>query len=67
MRSNQRSLFSRDEWRERGRIVCVPNEEAKSVVNYWEGHPGLHRGAWHVFSEDQTVPLEQFGLQGVAA
>jgi hypothetical protein len=55
----QEKYFSRDEWRERGRVVCVPNWEAKDVVNFWEGHTGLYRGAWHVFSKDQTVPVEQ--------
>jgi len=59
MYSNQRSLFSRDEWLERGRVVTAHNDEARTVVNYWEGHAGLHRGAWHVFSENQTVPVEQ--------
>jgi len=59
MYSNQGSLFSRDEWLERGRVVTAQNEGAKNVVNYWEGHAGLHRGAWHVFSEDQTQPVEQ--------
>lgn len=59
MHSNQRSLFSRDQWLARGRAVTAPNSEAKDVSNYWEGHAGLHRGAWHVFAEDQTVPVEQ--------
>jgi hypothetical protein len=60
-------LLSRDQWLERGRVVCVPNTEAKSVVNYWEGRAGLHRGAWHVFAEDQTQPVEQFRQIGEAA
>lgn len=59
MLSNQRILLSRDQWQQRGRVVCVPNEQAKSVVNYWEGQAGLQRGAWHVFSEDQTLPVAQ--------
>jgi hypothetical protein len=63
----EKKYFSRDQWRERGRIVCVPNAEAAAVVNYWEGHTGLHRGAWHVFSEDQTVPMEQLQQVGAAA
>jgi hypothetical protein len=66
MHSNQRSLFSREQWRERGRIVCVPNSEAKDVVNYWPGQAnGLYVGAWHVFSEDQTMPVQQ--QEGIAA
>ncbi len=61
-------LYSREQWCARGRVVCVPNSEARDVENYWEGHAvGLKRGAWHVFSEDQTVPVEQFGQQEVAA
>ena len=68
MLGTQRSHWlSRDEWRERGRVVTAPNEEARTVVNYWEGHAGLKRGAWHVFSENQTVPVEQFQLEGEAA
>lgn len=67
MYSNQRKWFSRDQWRGRGRVVIAPNEEAKDVVNYWEGHAGLHRGAWHIFSEDQTQPVEQFQQIGEAA
>jgi hypothetical protein len=59
--------LSREQWREYGRTVVVDNTEAKSVVNYWEGHAGLHRGAWHVFSEDQTVPVEQLQQVGEAA
>jgi hypothetical protein len=56
------SLFSRDQWRERGRIVCVPNSEAKSVYLYFEGGAfGLYRGAWHVFSAEQTLPVDQIG------
>jgi hypothetical protein len=62
MYSNQRNLFSRDEWRERGRIVTVTNEEAIDVVNYFGTNV---RGARHVFAEDQTVPVEQ--LSEVAA
>ena len=54
----QKNFFSRDEWRERGRVVTAPNEEAKDVRNYWHGLAGLKRGAWHVFSEDQTLPVE---------
>jgi hypothetical protein len=61
-------LRSRDQWRERGRVVTAPNEEAKQVANYWDGQAtGLHRGAWHVFSEDQTQPVEQFQQIGEAA
>jgi len=67
MYSNQKSLFSRDEWLERGRVVTAHNDEARTVVNYWEGHAGLKRGAWHVFSEDQTQPVEQFQQEGAAA
>ena len=59
MYSSQTELFSRDQWRERGRIVTAPNEEAKGVRNYWLSYAGLKRGAWHVFTEDQTVPVEQ--------
>ncbi len=60
MYSNQSRWLSRDQWSQRGRVVCVPNEEAKDVVNYWEGAAfGLRRGAWHVFCESQTVPMEQ--------
>jgi hypothetical protein len=56
--------LSRDQWRERGRDVCVPNSEALDVVNYRSGQSGLYRGAWHVFSEDQTVPLTRQVLEG---
>jgi hypothetical protein len=57
---SESKLFSREQWYARGRIVCVPNSEARDVVNFWEGQAvGLKRGAWHVFSEDQTVPVEQ--------
>jgi hypothetical protein len=63
----RQQLLSREQWRERGRVVCVPNCEAKDVANYWEGHAGLHRGAWHVFAEDQTQPVEQFQQIGEAA
>lgn len=65
--SKQRKWLSRDQWRERGHVVCVPNEEAKDVVNFWVGHAGLHRGAWHVFSKDQTIPVEQFQPESEAA
>jgi hypothetical protein len=46
----------------------VPNTEAKDVCwyNVWNG-VGLKRGAWHVFSEDQTVPVEQVYEGAVAA
>jgi hypothetical protein len=54
----QRNRLSRDQWLERGRVVIAPNEEAKGVRNYWQGYAGLKRGAWHVFSEDQTLPLK---------
>ena len=63
----QTEWLSREQWRERGRVVTAPNEEAKSVANYWEGQAGLKRGAWHVFSEDQTLPVEQLQQVGVAA
>ncbi|HEV3420845.1 MAG TPA: hypothetical protein VG075_11115 [Candidatus Acidoferrum sp.] len=64
----QKKYFSRDEWRERGRVVCVPNSEARDVCLYWENNiVGLKRGAWHVFSEDQTLPVEQYQQVGVAA
>jgi hypothetical protein len=60
-------FLSRDQWLERDRIVTALNEEAKDVVNYWEGHAGLQRGAWHVFSEDQTLPVEQFQRESEVA
>jgi hypothetical protein len=63
----RQQLLSRDQWRERGRVVTAPNEEAKDVVCYWEGHPTFRRGAWHVFAQDQTVPVEQFQQIGEAA
>jgi hypothetical protein len=65
--SKQTEWFSRDQWHDRGRAVVVDNSEARGVTNYWEGHAGLHRGAWHVFSEDQTLPVEQLHQVGVAA
>jgi hypothetical protein len=64
MYSNQRSLFSRDEWRDRGRIVTAPNEEARDVVNYFSANV---RGARHVFAQDQTQPVEEFRQEGAAA
>jgi hypothetical protein len=66
---NQKRLLSRDQWLTNGRIVCVPNEEAHDAVSYWPGMAaGLGRGAWHVFSYDQTAPVAQFQHEeGVAA
>jgi hypothetical protein len=46
----------------------VSNAEAKDV--HWFGVSngvGLTRGAWHVFAEDQTVPVEQSAVEGMAA
>jgi len=63
----RQTLLSRDEWLQRARVVTAHNDEARAVVNYWEGHARLHRGAWHVFSEDQTQPVVQFQQEGVAA
>ena len=66
--SNRERWFSRDQWSQRGRVVVVPNEEAKTVVSYWENNTvGLKRGAWHVFDESQTVPVEQIQQMEVAA
>jgi hypothetical protein len=63
----QKKYFSRDEWRERGRVVTAPNEEAKTVVNFYlPGRYGV-AGARHVFAQDQTVPVEQFRQIGQAA
>ena len=64
MYSKQRSLFSRDEWFERGRVVTAPNEEARDVVNYFSTNL---RGARHVFAQDQTEPVEEFRQEGAAA
>jgi hypothetical protein len=49
-------LLSRSEWAARGRVVAVPNSEAKTVVNWWTENA---RGAHHVFAENQTLPLMQ--------
>ena len=49
-------LLSRSEWCARGRVVVVENSEAKKVVNWWSENA---RGAHHVFTEAQTLPVEQ--------
>ena len=59
----ERNVFSRDQWNERGRAVVVENSEARNVVMYWGRDV---RGARHVFSEDQTLPVEQFSEQVAA-
>ena len=50
----KRKWFSRDEWWERGRIVCVPNAEARDVVNKFHGDKDGIAGTRHVFAENQT-------------
>jgi hypothetical protein len=53
-------LLSRDEWLKHGRVVIAANEEAKDVCNFYiRGRWGV-AGARHVFTDDQTLPLEQF-------
>jgi hypothetical protein len=60
----ERNVFSRDQWNQVGRVVCVPNSEAKDVVVFWG--KGV-RGARHVFSEDQTLAFEELQTKQVAA
>jgi hypothetical protein len=57
-------LLSRQQWRERGRLVCVPNEEATDAHLYFDTDV---RGARHVFYEYQTAPAEQYQSEREAA
>lgn len=52
----ERKWFSREKWRELGRVVVVENSEARDVFNFWAKNV---RGARHVFSEEQTVEMFQ--------
>jgi hypothetical protein len=61
---SERMVLSRDDWQLRGRVVFVENSEARDVVVYWGENV---RGARHVFSHSQTVPVEQFQTEQVAA
>jgi hypothetical protein len=58
---SDRPWLSREAWLEHGRNVCVPNQEAKDVVNHFLPDRRGVFGARHVFSEDQTVPVDQIG------
>jgi hypothetical protein len=51
-RLDERTTFTRDQWKRKGKYVVVEDQEARRSIVTRAGH------TLHLFSEDQCVPLE---------